>query len=186
MNAAGFVGMLPLGRTSVSREKGSKTNARKTRRCEICDDSVSGEDGNLQKGQQNRCFSLWLKTELLGNRIGADASSRLFPDERVLCGEEEGCGADAEETAELGGGVAVASGCSPMGDNKATALHGGDSTGRAKQDAPPGRRWRIRRRYFCVLIHVAISAFKYHQLVARSIGAMKIRSFRSSAGSTRS
>lgn len=102
------------------------------------------------------------------------------------CGEAEGREADAEEPAELGGGVAVASGCSAMGDDKATERLGGDSTGRAKQDAPPGRRWRIRRRYFCVLIHVAISGFKYHQLVARLIGAMKIRSFRSSAGSTSS
>ena len=36
------------------------------------------------------------------------------------------------------------------------------------------------------LIHVAISVFKYPQLVARLIGAMKIRSFRSNAGSTKS
>ena len=140
----------------------------------------------MQKGQQNRCFSLWLKTELLGNGISADVSSRSFPDERVLRGEAERRGADAEEPAELGGGVAVASGCSAMGDDKATERLGGDSTGRAKQDAPPGRGWRIRGRYFCALIHVAISEFKNHQLVARLIGAMKIRSFRSSAGSTRS
>ena len=86
------------------------------------------------------------------------------------CGEAEKRGADVEEAAEQRGGVAVASGCSAMGDDKATELHGGDSTGRAKQDAPPGRRWRIRRRYFCVLIHVAISEFKNHQLVARRRG----------------
>ena len=57
----------------------------------------------MQKGQQNRCFSLWLKTELLGNGISADASSRSFPDERVLRGEAEGRGGRGNRKRGRGG-----------------------------------------------------------------------------------